>query len=123
MTKKILIVDDENALNEQLSKIFKSIGDVEVFQATTGEAAITMAQEIIPDLIIMDYKLPKMDGWEAARVIKHIKECEHIFVVGHTAWASIQNIKDGVAAGLAEIMTKPINIDQWRMAFRKYLQL
>ena len=121
MSKKVLIVDDESALRNILAMVFQGFGDITVYQAPDGETGVREAVKIVPDLIVMDYKLPGISGWECTRQIKAHTECKDSIIIGYTAWASLDNIKDGISSGLSEILTKPIDMDDWKKLFDKYL--
>ena len=69
--KKILIVDDEQDIVETLKFMLEAQG-YECFCAYDGEAGLNMAKEIIPDLMILDVMMPKMDGWEVCRQIRAV---------------------------------------------------
>lgn len=123
MTKKILIVDDDKTVGDLLEMTLKFLGDVSVERVLTGEDGVTRAGEIFPDLIVMDYKLPGIDGWEAARQIKSNPATEKIPIIGYTAWASKEDIQRGLQyIGLSEIMTKPVDIDVWESKLNRYIE-
>ena len=69
---KILIVDDEELIRQVL-KEYLSIEGYEIYEASNGEVALKMAKEIDIDFIIMDIMMPKMDGYQAVKEIKKIK--------------------------------------------------
>ncbi len=119
--KKVLIVDDDSALRDVLAMILDSFGNIDVFEVGDGETAIIKANELSPDLIVMDYKMPGMSGWEAAKYIKQLDTCKRSVIIGYTAWASLDNICLGIENGISEIFTKPIEMDALQRIFRKYL--
>ena len=70
IAKKVLIVDDDSALIDILALSFSLIGNIWIDKASSGEEGIRKAEESLPNLIVMDFKMPGMNGWEAAKIIK-----------------------------------------------------
>ena len=119
--KKILIADDDNMVNDILKLLFEGLGDYEVIQAYNGLDAVESTKAHHPDLIIMDYMMPEMNGWEATVKIKEIKELSSIPVVGYTAYATIEHVRAGIKAGIAEVITKPFDTALWEAKILQYL--
>ncbi|MBI3592993.1 MAG: response regulator, partial [Nitrospirae bacterium] len=84
MTKKVvLIVDDEEGIRESLSGIFEDEG-YDVLTAASGEDALTVIKEQLPDIILLDVWLPEMDGLETLSKIKEISnDVPVIMISGH----------------------------------------
>ena len=71
MAKAVLVVDDNALIRQALCELFKREADFEVCgEAENGREAIEKAQQLHPDLIVMDLSMPVMNGIEAARVLK-----------------------------------------------------
>ena len=70
MKKKLLIVEDEQDILELISAIFEDCGDYVILCAKDGEEALRIAREDNPDVILMDIKLPKINGYDVCRSIK-----------------------------------------------------
>ncbi len=71
MAKSVLIVDDVELIRRALCELFKSEADFDVCgEAENGQEAIEKAQELHPDLIVLDLSMPIMNGIDAARVLK-----------------------------------------------------
>ena len=121
MKKIVLIVDDDSTVSDVLALSFSVIGNVDVIKAYSGAEGIEKAIEEQPDLIIMDYKMPVMDGWEAARQIKANPQTANIPIIGYTAWAGMEDIQKGIKAGIDEIITKPTDLDSWEEKLSRYL--
>ena len=123
-TKKILIVDNDNACRETLGSFIKGLG-YEVFEAATGLEAIDTASSIHPDLIMMDLRLPGMNGDEATACLKRNMATRNIPVVINTAWTTACNVGDRVDraldAGAEEILYKPFHLTMLRDVLRTYL--
>lgn len=119
--KTILIVDDDSTLSEILSMTFMLIGNINVERAFSGAEGVSKAESIVPDLIIMDYKMPGMNGWDAAKLIKENPKTSAVPIVGYTAWAGKDDIQLGIKCGISEILSKPVDMDVWEEKLNKYL--
>jgi DNA-binding response OmpR family regulator len=109
MMKKILITDDREHVRE-LVEVTLSLGDYEIFQASSGESAIDLAESEQPDLVIMDVMMPGgMDGLEATRQIKKVAGCQKTKVIMLTAKGQLDDIRAGLEAGADDYLTKPFS--------------
>ncbi len=106
---KILIVDDNEDNRELVSKVLRIRGYI-VVEAVDGRTAIRMAQEEMPDLILMDISLPDIDGYEATRTIKSMEGLEDVPVVALTAHAMKGDREKALEAGCDGYISKPIDI-------------
>ena len=122
--KKILIVDENNACQESLGVSINGLG-YEVLEAATGPEAIDKASSMHLDLIIMDLRLPGMNGDEATVRLKRNLSTRNIPVIISTAWTTACNIGDRVDralnAGAEEILYKPFHLTMLRDVLRTYL--
>ncbi len=116
--KKVLIIDDEDSIGWILNIVLEQ-KHYTVLLASNGEEGIRVANAESPDLIIMDYKLPFLNGWEATRQIRTF--LPEVPVIGHTAYVNELDMQDGYKAGLNEILGKPVDLDEWELTLRKYL--
>ena len=122
--KKILIVDSNDTSRESLRGVIKGLGH-EVFEAATGLEAIDRAAAIHPDLIMMELRLPEMNGDEATKCLKSNLATRNIPVVINTGWTTACNIEEraerALLAGAAEILYKPFYLPTLRDVLRTYL--
>jgi CheY-like chemotaxis protein len=122
--KKILIVDSNDAFRASLGEFIKGLGH-EVFEGVTGPEAIDKASTIHPDLIMMDIRLPGMNGDEVTARLKSNRLTRNIPVVINTGWTTACNVEERVDralnAGAAEIMYKPLQFPVLRGVLRTYL--
>jgi CheY-like chemotaxis protein len=123
-TKKILIVDGNDAFRESLRTFIKSLGH-EVFEAATGLAAIEKASSVHPDLIMMDVHLPGMKGDEVTTRLKKNMSTRNIPVVINSGWTTECNVEERIDralnAGAAEVLYKPFQFPMLRDVLRSHL--
>ena len=105
----ILIVED-NEKNMKLARDVLRFNDFRTVEATSGEDALLMAREHLPDLVLMDIALPGIDGVEAARQIRAAPETAAIPIVALTASVMDTDRARFVDAGFAGLIAKPINV-------------
>ena len=124
MAKKILIVDSNDAFRESLRAFVQDMGH-EVFEAATGQEAIDKACSIHPDLIMMDVRLPGMNGDEVTARLKRNMSTRNIPVIINTAWTMACNVEERIHralnAGAEEILYKPFQLPMLRDVLRTYL--
>ena len=108
---KILIAEDERDIRELV--IFSlQFGGFTVVQAANGAEAVAQAQKELPDLILMDVRMPKMTGYEACRQVKSLPELREVPVVFLSAKGQEGEIQTGLEAGAEEYILKPFAPDE-----------
>lgn len=110
-TPKILIVDDE-AYMQCLIQHHLTRAGFEVLKASTGKEAIQMAEENIPDLVIMDYMLPQMNGLDVLQHLKGNRNTSHIPIIMMTANSFMVSQEEAESSGAAMFCTKPFSPTQ-----------
>ena len=122
--KKILIVDSNDSFRASLGEFIKGLGH-EVFEGVTGSDAIDKASTIHPDLIMMDIRLPGMNGDEVTARLKSNRLTRNIPVVINTGWTTACNVEERLDRALnavaAEIMYKPLQFPVLHGVLRTYL--
>jgi DNA-binding response OmpR family regulator len=108
---KILIAEDERDIRE-LVNFSLQFGGFTVVQAANGAEAVELAQKELPDLILMDVRMPKMTGYEACRQMKSMPELSHIPVVFLSAKGQESEIQTGLESGAEEYILKPFAPDE-----------
>lgn len=106
--KIILVVEDNEDTREILLYRLKSMGNFEVLLAANGKEAIEMATKSRPDLIIMDLKMPVMDGWEATKALRQTDWGKNLPVIALTAQAMERDEEKALDAGCNDYIAKPI---------------
>jgi CheY-like chemotaxis protein len=105
MTKILCVEDSEDSLFALHKRL--GLAGFEVKVATNGAEAVDWAKTLVPDLIVMDLRLPGLDGWEATRRLKGQPETKHIPIVVVTADTSDKSREKAFAAGCDAYETKP----------------
>ncbi|MCA0170518.1 MULTISPECIES: response regulator [Bacillaceae] len=118
MNEKILIVDDQYGIRILLNEIFQKEG-YQTFQAANGVQALSIVKSEDPDLVILDMKIPGMDGLE---ILKRIKKMEaRALVIIMTAYGELDMIHEAMDLGAVTHFAKPFDIDEIRAAVKKEL--
>jgi two-component system alkaline phosphatase synthesis response regulator PhoP len=105
--QKILIVDDEPDILELIEYNLKKEG-YQVFLAKNGQEAVAEAKRSLPDLIVLDIMMPKMDGIEACRIMRTMPEFKNTFMVFLTARSEEYSEIAGFNVGADDYIAKPI---------------
>ena len=108
---RILIAEDEPDIRELVAFVLRFAGH-EVTATPNGEEALNQAGIIIPDLILMDVRMPKMTGYDACRAMKADPKLKDIPVVFLSAKWQDSEIETGLEAGAEEYLLKPFAPDQ-----------
>ena len=103
--KKILIVDDEQDIVESLKFVLEN-SEYTCYCAYNGEDGLKLAREIVPDLIILDVMMPKIDGWEVCREIRQYSKVPIIML---TAKSDERDELQGFQLGVDEYISKPFS--------------
>ena len=108
MPKKILLVDDSSTVL-MMEQMILSHGRYELRTARDGEEAVERARTELPDLILLDVVMPKMNGLDALAAIRATEETKHIPVIMVTTRSEAQSMETGFARGCNDYVTKPVN--------------
>ncbi len=108
---RILCVEDNDDNLYMLHRRLSRAG-FEVKVATNGAEAVEWAKSLLPDIIVMDLNLPKLNGWEATRQLKGQPETRHIPVIVLSANTGDQPRERAFAAGCDDFETKPADFDR-----------
>ena len=107
---KIVIAEDEQDIKELLAFTLRYAGH-DVVTGSDGFEAVALTRIEIPDLVLLDVRMPKMNGYDACREIKQDPETGHIPVVFLSAKGQESEIEEGLAAGAAAYLLKPFAPD------------
>ena len=115
--KKILVAEDEDS-NYELVKIVLQ-KRYKLIRAHNGIEAVTLNEDEHPDMILMDIRMPEMNGLDATRIIKEV--ASDTPVIALSAYAFEENIREAKAAGCDDFMAKPFKVENLIEIVRKYL--
>ncbi|GAB3031247.1 diguanylate cyclase domain-containing protein [Bowmanella dokdonensis] len=120
-SQTVLVVDDQpvnlKILGQALSK------DYQVLLASSGEQALRMARDQLPDLILLDIIMKDMDGYQACRQLKSDPLTQNIPIIFSTAMDSVEDEVRGLEEGATDYITKPFNVALVLARVRNQLQL
>ena len=116
---KVLIVEDFDDTRELLRMMVEMKG-CDTAEATNGQEAVEMAASEHPDLILMDLNLPVLDGWEATRRIKSMRETSGIPIVAVSAQCSGDWKDRALRAGARECLEKPLDLSAFDRLLSRY---
>jgi PleD family two-component response regulator len=119
--KKILIIEDDTDLAEMLTAYFR----VQGFKVTTagwGEDAVQMAAEEAPDIVVLDIRLPDIDGYEVCRRLRQNRLTRNIPIVFLTEKRERDDKLSGLELGAVDYITKPFDIQELRLRVRNVMR-
>lgn len=119
--KRILIVDDEQDIVESLKFVLES-ADFTCYCAYNGEDGLRLAKELVPDLIILDVMMPKINGYKISRLLKYDAKYKNIPILMVTARSQEEDKLIGEETGADEYITKPFDLDEVVKIAEKYLK-
>ncbi|MCK5113434.1 MAG: response regulator [Phycisphaerae bacterium] len=119
---KILVVDDEQAITKLIVRAIKSKhSDYEIVEAHDGFQAGTLIATMRPDVVILDLRMPGMDGYEVCRMIKAQDTTKHAEVIAVTAYPSPESQQQIIDCGARICLAKPLDIEQLLAEIEKSL--
>jgi DNA-binding response OmpR family regulator len=118
---KILIVEDDLDIAEMLNSYFRVQG-YEVFTVNWGEDGVRAAQTILPNLMILDIRLPDIDGFEVARRVREDRRTHEIPIIFLTEKRDRSDILQGLEVGADDYITKPFDVQELRLRVRNALK-
>ena len=120
MKPSILIVDDDEVMQETLSDVLRKRG-YEIFTVGSGNGALPMIEKNVIDLILLDMRLPDIDGLE---VLKKIKEFDNeILVIMMTAYSDVQTAVSAMKSGAYDYINKPFELEELKLLIEKGLEM
>jgi two-component system cell cycle response regulator DivK len=120
--RRILVVED-NPKNLKLVRDVLTHFGFDVVEAASGEEGVRLAQQVEPDLVLMDLQLPGIDGTEALRQLRSIKAIRGVPVVAVTAFAMDDDRDRALAAGFDGYVEKPISVRALPQQVEDFLRL
>lgn len=108
---KILIAEDERDIRELITFTLQFAG-YQVIPTNNGEEAFETAKDELPDLVLLDVRMPRMTGYEACAHLKTEMSTKHIPVIFLSAKGQEAEIRTGLEAGASDYIIKPFSPDQ-----------
>ncbi|CAM2064060.1 Response regulator [Sulfidibacter corallicola] len=110
--KNVLVIEDDLELLDYIAEVLED--DFFVVKAESGERGVVLANELMPDLIMVDLSLPGISGHEVCRQLKRNEATNHIPLVVLTALSDENNLMEGLGTGVVEYLTKPFSPKELR---------
>ncbi len=120
MRPEILIVDDQKGVRRLLEELFKKDNWI-VHTASDGLEAVDKIEQISPHIILMDMKMPNMNGLEASQKI--LQNHPQLTIVMMTAYGEMDVIKKALDAGVKRCITKPFDIMNLRQVVQEMVSV
>lgn len=121
MSPRTILIIEDSPVVQRLFRATLAVLDVELHFADDGEAGLAAAQDLVPDAIMLDIGLPKLDGWQVLTRLRSNPTTDHIAVIVVTAHAQAAFATRAEEGGADGFMTKPFRPDDLRTAVRRLL--
>jgi CheY-like chemotaxis protein len=116
---RVLVVDDNQDVAESQASLLQLMGHAAEV-AHTGAAALAIADERHPDVILLDIGMPDMDGWEVARALREQKSPKRPFVIALSGFGQAEDMHQSAEAGIDLHLLKPADPDQLDAILRRF---
>jgi len=116
----VLVVDDSPETLGFVTQALEAAG-VTVLVATSGSAALNIAERITPDVVLMDAVMPGLSGFETCRQLKSQPHLQHVPVIFMTGLSETEDIVAALESGGVDFLTKPINLEELQARIRVHL--
>lgn len=120
--KRILLVDDSSTSRMTARMLFAHHHSYELSSACDGKEGVERAIAELPDLILMDIEMPRMNGLEACKLLKENKATKNIPVVLLTMRGEDPFVQQGFANGCSDFLVKPVNEQKLATVVKRYLE-
>jgi CheY-like chemotaxis protein len=117
---KILYVEDHPAQRDIMAQMLELSG-YQVAVASDGVEGVDQARSWEPDLILIDLRMPRMDGFEAIEILRGDSKTSQIPIIAISAWASAKHKERALQAGADEHFTKPVDLSRLIDTINRYL--
>ena len=123
MRKSIILIADDEPTNRLIAKVALQNEGYTLVEAVNGEEALQKAKELIPDVILMDAMMPKMDGFEAIKEIKKDEELKTIPILMITALDSKEDKIKAFESGANDFLNKPLDMSELILRVRSFVKM
>lgn len=121
MTERTILYIEDNEYNRKIVRQLLSHTPYRLVEAVDAESGVTLAQETLPQLILMDVQLPKMTGHEATRILRQDPRTRDIPIIVITSFALSGDRELAAAAGATGYLAKPYSPRELIALIRKYV--
>lgn len=121
MPKRVLVVEDEPNIVESLSFLVRQAG-YNILIARDGLSAVRTLEEHVPDLILLDVMLPRMDGFDVCKTIRADERLSHIPIIMLSAKGKDLDRRKGLELGANDYLTKPFSTREVIAKIKDYLE-
>lgn len=120
--RPVILYIEDNVSNVQLMRrVLDRLGVFDLYVAETGRTGLRLADQAIPDAVILDIDLPDLDGWTVKALLADAEATRDIPVLALSAAASAHDIRRGIEAGFLDYLTKPLDPALLAMALNRAL--
>ena len=120
MKAKVLVADDNDTSRELIREVLEMSG-YDVVEAADGQDAVARARETVPDLMLLDIQMPRLDGYGVLRELRGDPQLAALRVVALTAFAMHGDRERAMDAGFDGYITKPVDLAALRQEIRRFL--
>lgn len=110
--KRVLVVDDDAAVVEMFEELLERDGRFEIRTASTGYEAGIVTEQFQPDVMLLDFKLPDINGTAVCRTIRSNSRYEHMKIIAISGVADPDEVEELLEAGADEFIRKPFDINE-----------
>jgi two-component system cell cycle response regulator DivK len=121
MNERTVLYVEDNEYNRKMVRKLLSHSSFRVIEAVDGETGVELAQQRLPDLILMDVQLPKMSGLEAVQLLKADSRTSHIPIIVITSYALSGDREKAMKAGASGYLAKPYSPRELMALIGQYL--
>jgi two-component system cell cycle response regulator DivK len=118
---KVLYIEDHPAQRDILAQMLELNG-FEVATASDGIEGVEKTRAWLPDLVLMDLRMPRLDGFEAIKLIRSDEHTANIPIIAISAWASAKHKERALQSGANEHFTKPVDLNRLLSTINRYLR-
>ena len=116
-----VLLAEDNPDEQYVTRVLLEECGCRVIEAESGEQAVTLALLRRPDMILMDLRMPVLDGFEAAGRIRRAPEMREVPMIAYTGVYTYSMTQHAIEAGFDEYITKPVTLDDVRELVNRYL--
>ncbi len=120
--KRVLIIDDDKEMRKTIELWLKASGFISL-EARGGRTGWEMIQKDLPDLVILDVRMPQLNGFEICKLVRSLEKTRHIPILLLTGLDTMGEVEQGFDAGATDYIAKPFDWDRLEKKVRTLLKL